>query len=55
MQGFPAWGNRAASAWPAWLAGGLAAIFLLAGIALWARNGVEIYLTILLNGLATCF
>jgi hypothetical protein len=55
MQVVPDRKNRAAPAWPAWLAGGFAAILLLAGLALWARSGVEIYFTMLLNGLATCF
>ena len=55
MQDLPDSGNEPVPAWPVWLAGGFAAILLLAGFALWARSGVEIYFTMLLNGLALCF
>lgn len=54
-QGLPDRENEPIAAWPVWLAGGFALVLLFAGVALWVRNGVEIYFTILLNGLALCF
>lgn len=47
--------GRPAAAWPLWAAGAGAVLLLLAAMALWARSGVEIYLTILFNNLALCF